>query len=129
MTGSKVLLDTNVVIEIFKNNQPILDALDLYSYNINTVTLGELQVGIYRVDNRVQHEMLLNDFLSMSDVLTIDETTASLYGEISAELYKKGKPIPTNDIWIAASAKQHGLPLFTKDKHFLQIDGMDLQLF
>ena len=44
-----------------------------------------------------------------------------------SKLYKKGKPIPTNDIWIAASAKQLGHTLITQDKHFKEIDGVDIQ--
>jgi tRNA(fMet)-specific endonuclease VapC len=57
-------------------------------------------------------------------VLEIDNITAEFFGEITAALYKKGKPIPTNDIWIAATAKQHNLKLISRDKHFTEVDGI-----
>lgn len=60
-------------------------------------------------------------------VLEVDADTAKYFGEIVAELYKKGKPIPTNDVWIAASAKQHNLTLITKDKHFEEVRELSLQ--
>ena len=53
--------------------------------------------------------------------------TAMYYGEIMANLFKKGKPIPTNDVWIAAIAKQHKLTIITKDKHFKEIEGITVK--
>jgi len=46
--------------------------------------------------------------------------------EIKNQLSQKGKPIPENDIWIAAIAKEAGLPLLTKDKHFQEVDGIQV---
>lgn len=57
-------------------------------------------------------------------VLKVDEKTAKEYGIIKAELRKKGKPIPENDIWIAALAKQHNLILITRDNHFDEIGSI-----
>ncbi|MCP4151118.1 MAG: type II toxin-antitoxin system VapC family toxin [bacterium] len=53
--------------------------------------------------------------------------TADFYAQIFNNLKRKGTPIPTNDIWIAASAMQNGLALFSLDNHFLHIDGLILQ--
>jgi len=58
------------------------------------------------------------------EIYTIDEDTAEFYAEIMSRLRKLGKPIPTNDIWIAAIAFQHGLKLFSKDAHFQFIPGL-----
>lgn len=128
MIGNKAILDTSIVIEVFNKNEAVLSSLDSFlSYDINTVTLGELYVGINRVTNKPKHVRLLTDFLSISSFMNIDETTASIYGGFMASLLKKGKPIPTNDVWIAATAKQHKLILFTKDKHFQEIEGIDVQ--
>ncbi|WP_370579578.1 PIN domain-containing protein [Mucilaginibacter sp. X5P1] len=65
-------------------------------------------------------------FLENCKVLTVDAATGDLYGSIKAVLKDKGKPIPENDIWIAAIATQFDLPLFTTDKHFKEIDNLIL---
>jgi tRNA(fMet)-specific endonuclease VapC len=56
--------------------------------------------------------------------LECDATTANYYGQIKKELKEKGNPIPENDIWIAAIAKQHELELVSRDKHFEKIDNL-----
>jgi tRNA(fMet)-specific endonuclease VapC len=57
-------------------------------------------------------------------VLYIDEETTFSYGAIKTALRKKGKPIPENDIWIAAIVLRHNLTVVTRDKHFKEIDGL-----
>ena len=71
----------------------------------------------------------LNQFLDSQRVyiLEIDEETAEFYAKIYWDLKKKGNPIPTNDMWVAASAMRHGLSLFTYDEHFNNINGLILQ--
>jgi tRNA(fMet)-specific endonuclease VapC len=61
--------------------------------------------------------------------LHIDENTAKFYGSIKAALRKKGKPIPENDIWIAAIAQQYDLILITRDNHFSEIDNLNTELW
>ena len=125
MTGNKFLLDTNIVIEIFRGNKEIADYLSkLPEIYISSIVLGELYTGINRVTNRAKHLKKLNDFVTLSTVLSIDKETAAYYGAIIANLYKLGKPIPTNDVWIAAIAIQYNLTLLTSDKHFLEIDNL-----
>lgn len=58
------------------------------------------------------------------DLLAIDDGTAEFYAQIFAELKERGRPIPTNDLWLAASALQHGLALATYDEHFKNISGL-----
>jgi tRNA(fMet)-specific endonuclease VapC len=128
MTGNNYLLDTNVVIELFKGNKAIADKINkLKQFYISSVVLGELYIGINRVANKSKHLKKLNDFLELCTVINIDSTTAKLYGEAVAALYIKGNPIPTNDIWIAATALQHNLTLVTADNHFKQIDDLTIK--
>lgn len=128
MTGNKHLLDTSIVIEVFEGNKEIADKLNKIPHiYISTVVLGELYIGINRVANKAKHLKKLSAFLQLCNVWNMDEATAMHYGEIVAGLYKKGKPIPTNDIWIAALALQHDLTLITKDKHFKEIDGLKVK--
>ena len=92
MTGSKILLDTNIVIEIFDGNKSIAGKIDrLKGFCVPAIVLGELYVGINRVVNKSKHLKMLYSFMKLSTVITIDQDTAKHYGEIIATLYKKGK--------------------------------------
>ena len=66
----------------------------------------------------------LNDFLKLTTILNVDGDTSVIYGELIADLYKLGKPIPTNDVWIAATAIQYNLTLLSSDKHFEKINHL-----
>lgn len=110
---------------MFAGNKVIADKInDLSNFYISSIVLGELYVGINRVTNKTKHLQKLTSFLELCTVLNVDEGTAKLFGEITAALYKRGKPIPTNDIWIAASIKQRGLTLISRDKHFAEVDDI-----
>ena len=99
MTGNNYLLDSNIIIEIFDGNKAIADKINnLPTFYIPAIVLGELYVGINRVTNKAKHLKMLNNFLTLSTVLEVTSKTAKFYGEMTATLYKKGKPIPTNDI-------------------------------
>jgi len=93
---------------------------------IPAIAVGELYYGAYRSSNIKKHLEQVNQFLYNCKVLPVDAATADLYGSIKAALKDKGKPIPENDIWIAAIATQFELPLFTTDKHFKEIDNLIL---
>jgi len=93
-------------------------------FYISSIVLGELYIGINRVVNKPKHLKQLETFLKLCTVVDVDATTSQLYGEITAALFKKGKPIPTNDIWIAATAKQHNFTLITRDGHFQEIENL-----
>jgi len=60
------------------------------------------------------------------DLLLPSQTTTREYGRIKAELARAGTPIPENDMWIAAQAIEHGLPLATCDAHFSRISGLTI---
>ena len=123
MTGNNYFLDTNIVIEVFSGNTLIADKINsINKFSISHVVLGELYVGINRVSNKPKHLKKLEEFLTLCFLVSVDNKTSQLYGEISAALFKKGKPIPSNDIWIAATVMQHGLTLVTRDKHFHEIN-------
>ena len=125
MTGNNFLVDTNIVIEVFKGNKEIADYLyKLPEIFISSIVLGELYIGINRVANRAKHLKRLNDFLKLTTILNVDDETAAIYGAIIADLYKLGKPIPTNDVWIAAIAIQYNLTLLTADRYFEEIDNL-----
>jgi tRNA(fMet)-specific endonuclease VapC len=82
------------------------------------IVLGELHYGACRSRRRELELALISQFLESATLLAADRLTAILYGELKAELAAVGKPIPENDIWIAAVARQFDLPLATRDAHF-----------
>lgn len=128
MTGNN-LLDTNIVIELFKGNATITTFLESLEGNINIpfAVLGELYLGAYRSVNPQKHISQINSFLERCNVLIADDETANHYALIKSALLQKGRPIPENDIWIAATSKQYNLQLHTKDKHFIEIDNLHLK--
>lgn len=69
-------------------------------------------------------------FLDSARVYTImlDDETSEYYAQVFSELRQKGRPIPSNDLWLAASALQHGLALATYDEHFSNISGLLLAI-
>lgn len=128
MTGNSLLLDTNIVIEVFDGNKDIADKINkLPEFYIPSIVLGELYIGVNRVANKAKHLKKVNDFLKLCKVLDVDSTTAVYYGELIAALFKKGKPLPLNDVWIAAVALQHNLTLVTRDKHFNEIANLKIK--
>ena len=127
MTGNNYLLDSNIVIEIFDGNKIFADRISkeevLY---LPCIVLGELYTGVNRVSDKSRHLKMLSDFLKFCTVVNIDGLTAKYYGEMIAALYKKGKPIPTNDVWIAAIALQNDFVLITNDNHFKEVPDLKI---
>ena len=127
MIGNKYLLNTNIIVEIFKGNKIIAEKVNkLSEFYISAIVSGELFVGTNRVINKDAHLKRLNDLL-FTKVFPIDNITSKIYGKIVADLFKKGKPIPLNDIWIAATTFQHELVLITSDSHFTEIDDLKVK--
>jgi tRNA(fMet)-specific endonuclease VapC len=125
MTGNRCLLDTCVIIQAFKNDENITTHLHAFSeIFIPSIAAGELYYGAYCSANVKKHLDQANQFLQNYIILAPDVMTGDLYGNIKSALKKKGKPVPENDIWIAAIAIQFNLPLFTIDKHFKEIDNI-----
>ncbi len=89
----------------------------------NPIVVGELLAGFIKGNNRKRNKGELRSFFDSSRVrvLEMDEETADRYAIILNGLWNAGTPIPTNDIWIAASAMQHGLRILTSDAHYHKI--------
>ena len=93
------------------------------------MVLGELYAGFKGGIKEKKNKVDLDQFLDSPrvEVIHVDEATSEVYAHIFWNLRKKGHPIPTNDIWVAASAFQHNLALFTLDNHFNKVEGLILQ--
>ena len=119
-----VLLDTSAYSAMLRGHQPVLDVMRRSeTVAVSAVVLGELYSG-FRAGNRwAENTAQLTQFLSKPSVrvLNVTEETALRYAEVDVYLRKKGRPIPRNDVWIAAVALEHGLQLLTLDAHFREI--------
>ena len=91
---------------------------------VPTIVLGEYYFGIRQSRYRHRYENWLRRYLSLVEIATITRVTAGVYAEIRLELKRAGKPIPPNDAWIAALARQHALPVLSKDAHFDRVEGI-----
>lgn len=123
----RILLDTNAYAAFKQGNTDVVTILQYAEVvGLNPIVLGELIAGFTVGSQTKENLSELNEFLNMSriTVFPIDETTATFYARIYAILRKKGKPIPTNDLWIAATALQQGCKLCSFDKHFNAIDNL-----
>jgi tRNA(fMet)-specific endonuclease VapC len=88
------------------------------------IVLGEYRLGIAQSRYRASYEHWLRERIAAVSVLDIDEETRDAYAAIGLELKKKGKPIPANDLWIAALCRQYSLPLVSRDRHFDFVSGL-----
>lgn len=120
----RVLLDTSAY-SAFKRAHPevklfLQEADEIY---LSPIVLGELHAGFMKGRHQEKNENELRLFLSSPRVrvLEVDEETAYRYAVILNSLWEAGTPIPTNDIWIAASSMQHGLRILTTDSHYTRI--------
>lgn len=91
---------------------------------VPSIVLGELYYGAQKSIRVGFNTARVDAFAAHNSVLTCDMEAARHYGEIKSELRTKGRPIPENDIWIAAIAKQHQLTLATRDRHFSDVNGL-----
>jgi predicted nucleic acid-binding protein len=120
-----LFVDTSAYSALLRGDERVRDALrGARQIRVNPVVIGELLAGFLRGRWRKKNEAELRVFLGAPRVaiLPIDEQTAERYALIVASLRRRGRPIPTNDLWIAASAAQHGLRLLTLDAHFLLVE-------
>ena len=127
MAVTNILLDTNGYTA-FKQGQP--GAIDIIQranrIALNSTVLGELMAGFAVGTRESKNRAELQQFLASERVhiLVVDDGTALYYANVYRLLRSKGNPIPTNDMWIAATALQYGYALFSYDYHFRFIDGL-----
>lgn len=124
----RILIDTNAYAAFKKNEAAVTTFKTVEYIGVNIVVLGELLSGFKGGNKEAKNRKELEQFLDSPRVnlIQIDEETAEFYAMVYWDLKRKGKTVPTNDLWVAASAMRHGLALFTYDEHFDNIDGLIL---
>jgi tRNA(fMet)-specific endonuclease VapC len=123
----KVVLDTSVIVAALRRRPGIMERLrSVEELWVPLIALGELEYGVNLATQTTRQREAVRAFMQGASLLTPTSRTAEEYGRIKAELSRAGAPIPENDIWIAALAREHQLPLTTLDEHFSRVSGLTL---
>jgi tRNA(fMet)-specific endonuclease VapC len=120
-----LLLDTNALSAFADGDEKLLRAVEKESeLALPVIVVAEYIYGIQQSRLRASYQAWLKANLSFFDILPVIRDTAERYSEIRQELKSAGTPIPTNDLWIASLARQHQLPMLTRDAHFRAVRGL-----
>lgn len=124
---NRLLIDTNIYSHALRGDQEVVATLRRAErIALCSISIGELISGFRGGKRERENRYELAEFLDASrvDLHPVDEGTAEFYAAILDQLRRLGQPIPTNDIWIAAVAMQHGLTLYSRDAHFQKIQSL-----
>jgi predicted nucleic acid-binding protein len=123
-----LILDTNALSAFADGDAAMAGALaDQTQLAIPVVVLGEYLYGIRRSRFRKRYERWLAESANAFAILEIGVETAGHYAAIRQELRDAGSPIPTNDVWIAALAREYRCPVLTRDRHFATVKGLRIR--
>ncbi len=122
-----IAIDTSIAIEILNNQKAAINKISNYDVVcLPIIVCGELLFGAKNSSRKIVNEKKFNDFIQSCVILNSNSLVAEEYAQIRKELKEKGKPIPENDIWIAAICKVNEIPLATRDKHFKNITNLKM---
>jgi tRNA(fMet)-specific endonuclease VapC len=127
----KVLLDTNAYTHLRAGHPGVAERVRAAREVImSVVVLGEILYGFRHGSRTESNERRLDEFLGMPriTVAPVTQVTADRYSRIFTALRRAGRPIPTNDVWIAAHALEHGAELLSSDGHFGEVPGLALRM-
>ncbi|MCY4397790.1 MAG: type II toxin-antitoxin system VapC family toxin [Gemmatimonadetes bacterium] len=123
----RVLLDSNAYSQLMRGREQVSRIVrGAEEVLLSAVVLGELMYGFRHGSRFERNARAIRAFLDNPYVsfVPVGETTADRYSRIAASLRAKGRPIPTNDVWIAAHAMETGADLVSADRHFERVDGI-----
>ena len=118
---SRYCLDTSAYSRFQRGDERVVELLDRAEWvGVPAVVLGELRTGFLLGGRRDRNELELSEFLAnpVVEILPVDDEISRYYADIVVDLRTAGTPVPTNDIWIAATAARAGVPVLTFDTHF-----------
>jgi tRNA(fMet)-specific endonuclease VapC len=129
---SRIFLDTSAYSAFMRGHPQIRHRLrEASQIQLSPVVLGELRAGFLKGAHPAENLGELRQFLGSPrvEVVAVEEETATRYAFILDALRRAGAPIPTNDLWIAASVMQHGSLLVTTDPHFRRVPQIVAEVF
>ena len=120
-----MILDTNALSAWADGDAAIVGPLRVADrLVVPSVVLGEYYFGIRQSRHRSRYQEWLARYLPLTEIAAVNAATADAYADIRLELKRLGAPIPSNDAWIAALARQHGLSVLSNDRHFDVVSGV-----
>ena len=128
----KYLIDTNICIYIM-NKRPIevihkFKQFDVDEICVSTITVSELQYGVVKSKNRRLNKQRVEEFLAPFEIIPYDEIAANMYGDIRYQLEKRGEPIGSLDLLIAAHAMSGNFVLITNnEKEFKRVKNLKIE--
>ena len=121
-----MILDTNALSAWAEGRREVEAPLrSAHRLILPSIVLGEYYFGIRQSRHRRRLEEWLADNLPLVEVGAVTAATAAKYADIQLALKRAGNPIPQNDVWIAALARQHQLAILSNDRHFDAIQGLE----
>ena len=121
-----MILDTKAISAIGVGQPEIVRIIaSLSGLYVPSIVIGEYRYGLLGSSQQLKTTEWFQGFLSTTIVLDVTHETAFHYAAIFRDLKVAGTPIPVNDVWIAAIARQHQLQLLTRDTHFSKVPGVD----
>ena len=121
-----VAIDTNVVIAHLRQTLVLPAAIQTTDFALPVTVAGELLFGAQNSGRPAENLRNYRSFILDTQVLLLDMLAAEHYAEIRLALKQQGRPIPENDMWIAAICRANDVPLLTFDKHFGYVPGLQL---
>ncbi|OQY04621.1 MAG: hypothetical protein B6I20_02685 [Bacteroidetes bacterium 4572_117] len=122
-------LDTNVAVGFLRGIKDIeKKVLNFDAIYLPVIVCGELLFGAVNATKKEENLIKTRKFINNCKILSINYLISEQYANIRADLKSIGKPIPENDIWIAAVCSINNIPLFSHDKHFKNINKSFLKL-
>ena len=100
--------------------------VNVADFVLPTVVIGELLFGAHNSGRPAKNLAYYREFIDDLEFLMLDKIAAEYFAEIRLALKQKGRPIPDNDMWIAAICRAHDVPLLTYDRHFAEVPGLVL---
>lgn len=123
----EIALDTNALSDFAAGNDALGAALMPYrTLALPATVLGEYRFGLLGSKRQSRLNAWLEELLEDARVLDVKERTTSIYARVRYQLKLAGTPIPENDVWIAAAAIEHGLPLASRDRHLTVVKGLEI---
>ena len=123
----RVLLDTSAYSALMAGSRAVAGVLaESEAVLLSAIVVGELLDGFLGGDREQENRRVLRRFRSKPRTVLVPVTdeTAEWFAVVKQQLRRKGAPIPTNDVWIAASCMEHGAGLVTLDGHFDVVEGL-----
>ena len=123
-----MILDTNALSALVDGDEALDSQLaDAPVLSVPVIALGEYRYGIRTSRHQSAYEAWLEENLPHFELLPVVEKTTRIYAQLRQELKTLGRPIPENDLWICALAREHRLPVLSRDRHFSLIPNLEVK--